>query len=51
MGAKRQPGCAMGRIVNSGFQYATRAEADPGAVPGVASAARMYDYWLGGCSL
>ncbi len=32
----------------SGFQYAARAEADPAAVPGVASPARMYDYWLGG---
>ena len=32
----------------SGFQYAARAEADPAAMPGVASPARMYDYWLGG---
>jgi len=32
----------------SGFQYAARAEADPATVQGVASPARMYDYWLGG---
>ena len=32
----------------SGFRYAARAEADPAGVPGIASPARMYDYWLGG---
>jgi O-methyltransferase involved in polyketide biosynthesis len=35
-------------VSGSGFQYAARAEAGPAGVPGVASPARMYDYWLGG---